>query len=100
MIIEKSVVDGNKYDIDPKDYIAESELTVTITLKEYRDLIKESVENKQKKDKLDWWEQYRRAEDAEKRVKELEAEKNDLYRRLVAVNNDDTEEPKEGEEEW
>lgn len=100
MIIEKSVVDGNKYDIDPKDYIAESELTVTITLKEYRDLIKESVENKQKKDKLDWWEQYRRAEDAEKRVKELEAEKNDLYRRLVAVNNDNTEEPKEGEKEW
>lgn len=100
MIIEKSVVDGNKYDIDPKDYIAESELTVTITLKEYRDLIKESVENKQKKDKLDWWEQYRRAEDAEKRIKELEAEKNDLYRRLVAVNNDNTEEPKEGEKEW
>lgn len=100
MIIEKSVVDGNKYDIDPKDYIAESELTVTITLKEYRDLIKESVENKQKKDKLDWWEQYRRAEDAEKRVKELEAEKNDLYRRFVAVNNDNTEEPKEGEKEW
>ena len=99
MIIEKSVVDGNKYDIDPKDYIAESELTVTITLKEYRNLIKESVENKQKKDKLDWWEQYRRAEDAEKRIKELEAEKNDLYRRLV-VGNDDTEEPKEGEEEW
>ena len=88
-----------KNDIDPKDYIAESELTVTITLKEYRDLIKESVENKQKKDKLDWWEQYRRAEDAEKRIKELEAEKNDLYKRL-AVGNDDTEEPKEGEEEW
>lgn len=100
MIIEKSVVDGNKYDIDPKDYIAESELTVTITLKEYRDLIKASVENKQTKDKLDWWEQYRRAEDAEKRVKELEAEKNDLYKRLVVINNDDTEEPKEGEEEW
>lgn len=99
MIIEKSVVDGNKYDIDPKDYIAESELTVTITLKEYRDLIRESIENKQKKDKLNWWEQYRRAEDAEKRIKELEAEKNDLYRRLV-VGNDDTEEPKEGEEEW
>lgn len=99
MIIEKSVVDGNKYDIDPKDYIAESELTVTITLKEYRDLIKASVENKQTKDKLDWWEQYRRAEDAEKRIKELEAEKNDLYKRL-AVGNDNTEEPKEGEEEW
>ena len=96
MIIEKSVVDGNKYDIDPKDYIAESELTVTITLKEYRNLIKESVENKQKKDKLDWWEQYRRAEDAEKRIKELEAEKNDLYRRL-AVGNDNTEEPTEGD---
>lgn len=86
MIIEKSVVENNRYDIDLKDYVAESELTVTITLKEYRDLIKESVENKQRKDKLDWMAQYQRANEAEKRVSELEAEVKGLYKRLAGTN--------------
>lgn len=46
MTIEKTVVDGNRYDVDKNDYVAEGELTVTITLGEYRELIKKSVENK------------------------------------------------------
>lgn len=87
MIIEKTVVENNRYNVDLNDYVAEGELTVTITLGEYRDLIKTSVENKQRKEHESWLEQYQRANDAEKRVKELEAEVSNLYKRL-AVEND------------
>ena len=48
MIIEKTVVENNRYNVDLNDYVAEGELTVTITLSEYRDLIEKSVENKQR----------------------------------------------------
>lgn len=87
MIIEKTVIEGNRYNVDLNDYVAEGELTVTITLSEYRDLIEKSVENKQRKEHESWLEQYNRANEAEKRVKELETEVSNLYKRL-ADNND------------
>ena len=93
MIIEKTVIEGNRYNVDLNDYVAEGELTVTITLSEYRDLIEKSVENKQRKEHESWLEQYNRANDAEKRVKELETEVSNLYKRL-AENKD-----AEGEED-
>ena len=87
MIIEKTVVENNRYNVNLNDYVAEGELTVTITLSEYRDLIEKSVENKQRKDHESWLEQYNRANKAEERVKELETEVSNLYKRL-ADNND------------
>ncbi len=83
MIIEKTVIEGNRYNVSLDDYVAENELTVTITLSEYRDLIKTSVENKQRKEHESWLEQYNRANPAENRVKELEAEVSNLYKRLA-----------------
>lgn len=87
MIIEKTVVEGNRYSVELNDYVAEGELTVTITLSEYRELIKTSVENKQRKEHESWVDQYNRANKAEERVKELEHEVSNLYKRL-AENND------------
>ena len=83
MIIEKTVIEGNRYNVDLNDYVAEGELTVTITLSEYRDLIKTSVENKQRKERESWLDQYNRANKAEERVKELETEVSNLYKRLA-----------------
>lgn len=87
MIIEKTVIEGNRYNVNLNDYVAEGELTVTITLSEYRDLIEKSVENKQRKEHESWLDQYNRANKAEERVKELETEVSNLYKRL-ADNND------------
>lgn len=84
MIIEKTVIEGNRYNVELNDYVAEGELTVTITLSEYRELIKTSVENKQRKEHESWLEQYSRANAAEERVKELEAEVSNLYKKLAA----------------
>ena len=95
MIIEKTVIEGNRYNVSLDDYVAENELTVTITLSEYRDLIKTSVENKQRKEHESWLEQYQRANDAEKRAKELEAEVSNLYKRLA--ESADTEQPERSE---
>lgn len=95
MIIEKTVVENNRFDINQNDYAAENELTVTITLNEYRTLISESVENKQRKEHESWLEQYSRANAAEKRVKELEEEVNNLYKRIAVLNPNDC----EGEQE-
>ena len=92
MIIEKTVIEGNRYNVCLDDYVAENELTVTITLSEYRDLIKTSVENKQRKEHESWLEQYQRANDAEKRVKELEEEVSNLYKRLAKKADDEGEE--------
>ena len=83
MIIEKTVVENNRYSVDLNDYVSEGELTVTITLGEYRDLIKTSVENDQRKEHESWLEQYSRANKAEERVKELEAEVSSLYKKLA-----------------
>ena len=83
MIIEKSVVDGNRYDVSADDYVAEGEITVTITLREYRGLVKTSVENKCRKDHEDWLEQYNRANAAEKRIKELEVEIGELRKKVA-----------------
>lgn len=74
MIIEKTITDNSRCDVDAMDFVAEGELTVTITLNEYRSLIKESVENKKRKEHEDWLQQYNRANKAEARVKELEQE--------------------------
>lgn len=95
MVIEKTVVENNRYNVNLNDYVAEGELTVTITLSEYRDLIEKSVENKQRKEHESWLEQYQRANDAEKRVKELEAEVSNLYKRLA--ESTDTEQSERGE---
>jgi len=95
MIIEKTVIEGNRYNVELNDYVAEGELTVTITLSEYRELIKTSVENKQRKEHESWLEQYTRANDAEKRVKELETEVSNLYKRLA--ENSDTEQTERSE---
>ena len=91
MIIEKSIVEGNRSDVNPKDYVAEGEITVTITLSEYRDLIEKSVQNKQMKEHESWLEQYQRANDAEKRVADLETEVSNLYKRLAEISNTDKE---------
>ena len=95
MIIEKTIAENGRYDIEMRDYVAENELTVTITLNEYRALIKESVENKRRKEHEDWLKEYNRANTAEAKVKELEAEVSNLYKRLAehqpegaAENND------------
>lgn len=95
MIIEKTVIEGNRYNVDLNDYVAEGELTVTITLSEYRDLIEKSVENKQRKEHESWLDEYQRANAAEKRVKELEAEVSNLYKRLAENPNADSEEADE-----
>ena len=95
MIIEKTVVEGNRYSIDLDDYVAENELTVTITLSEYRKLIQTAVENKQRKEHESWLEQYSRANNAELKVKELEDEIKNLYKRIAEIT--DTEQA-EGEE--
>lgn len=92
MVIEKTVVENNRYNVDLNDYVAEGELTVTITLGEYRDLIKTSVENKQRKEHESWVDQYNRASKAEERVKELEAEVSNLYKRLAEKADDEGEE--------
>ena len=94
MIIEKTVIEGNRYNVDLNDYVAEGELTVTITLSEYRDLIEKSVENKQRKEHESWLDQYNRANKAEERVKELEIEVSNLYKRLA----DNTDAEGEGDE--
>ena len=94
MIIEKTVIEGNRYNVDLNDYVAEGELTVTITLSEYRDLIEKSVENKQRKEHESWLDQYNRANKAEERVKELETEVSNLYERLA----DNTDAEGEGDE--
>lgn len=92
MVIEKTVVENNRYNVNLNDYVAEGELTVTITLSEYRDLIEKSVENKQRKEHESWLEQYQRANDAEKRVKELETEVSNLYKRLAeSTDSEETE---------
>ena len=91
MIIEKTVVENNRYNVDLNDYVAEGELTVTITLSEYRDLIEKSVENKQRKEHESWLDQYNRANKAEERVKELETEVSNLYKRLAEDSNSNSE---------
>lgn len=98
MIIEKTTVEGNRYDVNVKDYVAEGELTVTITLSEYRDLLKDSIENKQKAEKLDWLKQYQRANDAESRIAELEKEICDLRKKLVAAMERTEQTEQKGEE--
>ena len=87
MIIEKTMAENSRYDLNLRDFTAEGELTVTITLNEYRDLIRESVENKCRKDHENWLKEYNRAQEAEKRAEKLENELNELYRRM-AINVD------------
>lgn len=84
MIIEKTLTENNRYDVELKDFVAEGELTVTITLSEYRELIEKSVENRMRKDHESWVEQYNRANKAEERVKELEDELKDAYKKILA----------------
>ena len=96
MIIEKTVVENNRYNVNLDDYVAEGELTVTITLSEYRDLIEKSVENKQRKEHESWLDQYNRANKAEARVKELEIEVSNLYKRLANADPEESEGENDG----
>ena len=82
MIIEKTITDNSRDDIYLDDFAAEGELTVTITLNEYRKLVQSATESKCKREHESWLEQYQRANNAEERVKELEVEVNTLYKRL------------------
>lgn len=74
MIIEKSFEDkypeGSLYDYLNAE---QHELTVTITLAEYRDLLLKKYKLENNTEKLNWYEQYSRANKAEAQVKELEA---------------------------
>lgn len=89
MIIEKTFTENMRYnDTDVNNFIAEGEITVTITLNEYRNLLKESVENKQRKEHESWLEQYNRANTAENRVKELEVEVANLYKQIAREKDD------------
>lgn len=97
MIIEKTFTENMRYnDTDVNNFIAEGEITVTITLNEYRNLLKESVENKQRKEHESWLEQYNRANTAENRVKELEVEVANLYKQ-IAREKDEPQTEREGE---
>jgi len=75
MIIEKALAEKNYGDYSADDYLnaEQNELTVTITLHEYRDLIKAKIKSEIQKEKLDWYEQYSRANKAEAEVKKLRA---------------------------
>ena len=84
MIIEKTCED--KYSRDTMfDYVNadQHELTVTITLAEYRDLIETKCKHENQAEKLKWYEEYDRRIKAEARVKELEAEVNTLKSMMV-----------------
>jgi hypothetical protein len=59
------------------------ELTVTITLSEYRYLLEKKFEATRYKEKLDWSEQYTRANKAEQKVKELTEENNKLVQMVI-----------------
>lgn len=83
MVIEKTIVDGSKYNVELDNFVAEGELTVTITLNEYRKLIEKSCENERRKEHEDWFKEYQRANEAEKKVEELENELNSLYKQLA-----------------
>ena len=76
MIIEKTTEDKCYSDEMLYNYLNadQHELTVTITLHEYRDLLKAKINGEYQKQKLDWFEQYNRANKAEAQVKELEAQ--------------------------
>ncbi len=76
MVIEKKFEDKYESDSSVYNYLnaEQHELTVTITLHEYRDLLKAKLEGEVRREKLDWFAQYNRANEAEKRVKELEAQ--------------------------
>lgn len=53
--------------------VEQHELTVTITLAEYRSLLLSKYKLENNQEKLNWFEQYNRANKAEAQVKELEA---------------------------
>ena len=89
MIIEKTMAEGSRYDVELNNYADDKELVVTITLNEYRTLVRESVENKMRKDHENWFEQYNRANEAERKVKELELQCDNLMKRLVAKSETD-----------
>ena len=91
MIIEKTVIEGNRYNVELDDYVAEGELTVTITLSEYRQLIKTSVENQRRKEHENWYEEYSRANEAEAKVKELETTICELYKKLAEAEPQESE---------
>ena len=84
MIIEKTCED--RYSQDTVfDYVNadQHELTVTITLAEYRDLLEAKFVKQYQKEKLDWWEQYNKAKKAEEKIGELEKEVAALRKRII-----------------
>ena len=73
LIIEKTYADNGDREL-LNDHVnhEQGELTVTITLHEYRELLRAKFESERQKEKLSWLEQYQRANNAEAKVKELE----------------------------
>jgi len=76
MVIEKTFEDKYNGEEALFNYqnAEQHELMVTITLAEYRSLLKSKIESEQRKEKLDWYEQYKRANEALEKVKALECE--------------------------
>ena len=84
MIIEKTCEDRyNNETVFDYVNVDQHELTVTITLAEYRDLLEAKFVKQYQKEKLDWYEQYNRANKAETRNKELEKEVDSLHKRII-----------------
>lgn len=93
MIIEKTCEDKYANDSTLYNYrnADQHELMVTITLAEYRDLLHAKFDGEVRKEKLNWFEQYTRANEAEQRVKKLEAELTAIKNVLPCVDKTETE---------
>ena len=93
LIIEKTCEDKYANDCTLYNYrnADQHELVVTITLAEYRDLLRAKFDGEARKEKLNWFEQYNRANEAEKRVKELEAQIAAIKNIMPCTNKNDTE---------
>ena len=93
LVIEKTYAEGSYNRDICYDHVntEQGELTVTITLAEYRDLLRTKFDCEQKKEKLSWLEQYQRANNAEARVKELEQKISVLMSLCPAKSADESE---------
>lgn len=92
MIIEKKFVDNYARDDDLCNYCDDGELTVTITLGEYRALVAAKVRSELQQEKLDWLKQYQRANEAEARVRDLEARLAKMAERMTDTATEPDEE--------
>lgn len=92
VILDKKI---DKYDYKSEDFLASGELTVTITLSEYRKLVKDCATAQARIDKAES-DRYERNSENEKLKEENNKLKAELYEvtkanEVVATNEDDTE---------